>query len=325
MARAHELLLPPALEPGDAIGIAAPAGAVNREEFERGVARLRELEFEPVYDESIFARDLYFAGSVQRRVDEFHELLRSPQVKAIVFARGGYGSNYLLPQLDLDLIARHPKILCGYSDLSTLLLYLHDRIGLVGFHGAMVAKDFAKLDGIHLDSFFAATSGRSAWNITRSDSPQLAPLREGEAEAKLYGGCLSLMVASLGTPYEIHTQDTILFLEDVGEYPYRIDRMLMQLKFACKLDKVRGIVFGEMAGCSPHAGAEYSLNDVIVRVLADVHVPIAIGLRSGHVAEQNITLPIGVRARLSVRNEVRLDLLESATVSRPQTSKAGQR
>jgi muramoyltetrapeptide carboxypeptidase len=307
------ILRPPVLHSGDTVGIVAPAGPVKREDFDAGVARLRSLGFNPIYSEGIFDRDLYFAGGVRRRVDELHEMFRAPDVKAIICARGGYGTNHLLPHLNLDLIARNPKILCGYSDVTTLSTYFNRMTGLVGFHGPMVSKDFNRLDGVHFVSFSSATTGQQRWSITNSDCPALEPMSQGVGEGTLLGGCLSLLVASLGTPYEIHTQDIILFLEDFGEWPYRVDRMLMHLKYAGKLERVRGIVFGEMLGCAPEAGAGYTLQQVIARTLGDLKIPIAFGLRSGHVSAGNITLPIGVHARLSVSAQVTLDILEAAT------------
>lgn len=323
-AERQSVVCPGVLHKGDTVGIVAPAGPVNREQFETGITRLRELGFNPVFSKSIFNRELYFAGGVRRRVEELHEMFREPEVKAIICARGGYGSNHLLPHLNLGLIARNPKILCGYSDLTTLLTHFHDTTGLVGFHGPMLTKDFSRPDGVDFASFSSASMGQQQWRVTSSDSPGLEPIAKGTAEGKLYGGCLSLLVATLGTPYEIQTVDTILFLEDLGEWPYRIDRMLMHLKYAGKLEKVRGIVFGEMVECAAPAGSDYTLQEVIGRTLDGLNIPVAFGLRSGHVSSGNITLPIGVRARLSVAETVALDILEPATVSRAESRKVGQ-
>ena len=320
----NNLLRPAALNQGDTVGIIAPAGPVNREKSEAGIVRLRGLGFNPVYSDTIFDRDLYFAGGVRRRLNELHEMFRRADVKAIICARGGYGSNYLLPHLDCQLIATSRKILCGYSDVTTLLTYLHDKLGLVSLHGPMVSKDFADAGGVHFDSFLSASGGQESWRIGTSDSPGLRPIRNGTAEGKLYGGCLSLLVASIGTPYEIQTDDTILFLEDLGEWPYRIDRMLMHMKYAGKLDKVRGIIFGEMVDCDPSPDSGYTLQEAISHVLADVKVPVGFGLRSGHFSGGNITLPIGVRARLTVREAVTLEILEAATVPNAETSRVGR-
>ena len=303
---------PPVLRPGDKVGIIAPASNIKRELLELGCAGLRRLGYGPVYSESIMDRDLYFAGSVERRVREIEDMFARDDVRAVICARGGYGSNYLLRQLDVTKIAAHPKIFAGYSDNTSLLTYLADAGGLVTFHGPMVTKDFASADGVDLPSWTAAVTGASQWEIGQGSGARV--LVEGVAEGVLYGGCLSILVASLGTPYEIRTEDTILFLEDVAAKPYQIDRMLMQLKLAGKFASVRGIVFGEMLECRQSPDQDYTLEEVVTRVVGDLNVPVAFGLRSGHVSRANITLPLGVRARLEVVGEVNLRIFEAATV-----------
>ncbi|MGH9642764.1 MAG: S66 peptidase family protein, partial [Terriglobales bacterium] len=218
---------PPALRRGDKIGIVAPASNIKRELLDAGCDGLRALGYEPFYFDSILDRDLYFAGSVERRARELEEMFLRDDIRAIVCARGGYGANYLLPALDIQKIAAHPKIFVGYSDLTTLLTRFADHANLVTFHGPMVTKDFAVAGGIDLDSWQDAVSGVAKWEIG-TDSGARA-LTQGEAEGILYGGCLSLLVAALGTPYDIQTDGTILFIEDVAAKPYQIDRMLMQL------------------------------------------------------------------------------------------------
>jgi muramoyltetrapeptide carboxypeptidase len=304
---------PPALQPGDTVGIIAPASNLKRELLDAGCQALRALGYQPFCFDSILDQDLYFAGSAKRRAHELEEMFLRPEVRAIVCARGGYGANYLLDAIDLQKIKSHPKIFVGYSDITTLLTYFTDAAGLITFHGPMVAKDFAHPDGVELASWKAALGGSSEWAF---DLAGVKPLVEGAAQGILYGGCLSLLVASLGTPYEIQTAGTILFIEDVAARPYQIDRMLMQLKLAGKLNGVRGIMFGEMLDCVQHQNQSYTLEDVVLRVVGDLHMPIAYGLRSGHVSRSNITLPIGVRAALDIKHgEVSLRILESATVT----------
>jgi muramoyltetrapeptide carboxypeptidase len=305
---------PPALQPGDTVGIIAPASNIKPELLVAGCQALRDLGYKPFYFDAILDQDMYFAGSVKRRVQELEDMFLRDDVRAIVCARGGYGTNYLLSAIDLQKIKSHPKIFVGYSDVTTLLTYFADAAGLVTFHGPMVAKDFAQADGVDLASWKAALGGSSEWAI---DLAGVKPLVEGSAEGILYGGCLSMLVASLGTPYEIETAGTVLFIEDVATRPYQIDRMLMQLKLAGKLKGVRGIVFGEMLDCVQHQKQNYTLEEVVLRVLGDLRVPIVYGLRSGHVSCGNITLPVGVRAGLSVSSgEVRLRILEPATTTR---------
>lgn len=296
---------PPALRKGDTVGIIAPAGPVDPDALEAGCATLLRMGYRPFYLPSILDRDLYFAGTVERRLDELHEMFRRREIRAILCARGGYGCNYLLPRLDLELVRRNPKIFVGCSDVTTLLSYLCDATGLVTFHGPMAAGDFGRPDGVDEDAWFASVaSGEEYERIF--DATEVEPLARGTAEGVLYGGCLSLLCASLGTPYEIRTRDTILFLEDLNEPPYRIDRMLMHLKLAGKLKGVKGIIFGEMRGCEQRGAEDFTLQQVVMRVLGKLRVPIAFGLKSGHVSSRNFTLPIGVRATLEVSESVTL-------------------
>jgi muramoyltetrapeptide carboxypeptidase len=302
---------PPALRPGDTVGIVAPASNVKRADLEAGCEALQRAGYRTLYFDSIFEKDIYFAGSVIRRARELEDMFERDDVRAIICARGGYGANYLLRELDLETIKAHPKIFVGYSDITTLLTYFHDVAGLITFHGPMTAKDWAHENGVDLPSWHAAVSGAIPWDVALGAGA--SGLVEGHAEGILYGGCLSILVASLGTPYEIRTANKILFLEDLAAKPFQIDRMLMQLKLGGHLDGVRGIVFGEMLDCLQTANQDYTLQDVVTRVIGDLGVPVAFGVKSGHVTSGNITLPFGVRAKLVVSpGMVALKILESA-------------
>jgi muramoyltetrapeptide carboxypeptidase len=310
ITRPAKIIKPGALRRGDKIGLVAPASSFNHERFMVGCDRLRQMGYEPVYSQNIFERDIYFAGSQERRIHEFHEFWRRDDIAALICVRGGYGSNYLLEKIDYAMVAEHPKILLGCSDITSLLTAIHDRTGLIGFHGPMMAKDIA--DGTFDEaSWNNALTGIAEWDVPAHGVEALHP---GTARGKLYGGCLSMLVASLGTPYEIQPDGCILFIEDIGEKPFRVDRMLMQLRIADKLEKVRGFVFGEMLDCLPPKGEIYTLQQVILRVLASYDVPIVYGFKSGHVTSGNITLPIGVQAELSVEGATAsLRILEAAT------------
>lgn len=303
---------PRALCPGDRVGIVAPASNIKREMLEAGCDGLRRAGYEPFYFESILDRDLYFAGSAERRARELEDMFARDDIRAIVCARGGYGSNYLLPALELQRFAAHPKIVVGYSDLTSLLTTFADSANFVSFHGPMAAKDFAVADGVDFPSWQDALAGAAEWEIGEGSGAK--PLVEGAADGILYGGCLSILVAALGTPYDIRTGGTILFVEDVAAKPYQVDRMLMQLKLAGKLRDVRGIIFGEMLDCLQSSNQDYSLEEVVLRIVGDMGIPVTYGLRSGHVSRANITLPIGVKARLEVGGDVKLKILESATI-----------
>ena len=259
------LLKPPPLLPGDKVGVIAPASNVDRQAFNAGCETLRRMGYTPIFQENIFDRDLYFAGTTARRARELEDMFERDDIRAILCARGGYGCNYLLPEIDPDKVWRHPKIFAGYSDITSLLTWFCDVANLVTFHAPMVAKDFAAEGGVDQASWNAATGGQPMWELASHAEYGLSPMVEGRADGVLYGGCLSILVASLGTPYEIRTEGKVLFLEDANERPYKIDRLLMQLRLAGKLKNIRGIVFGEMLECAAPE-ASYTLQEVVKRV-----------------------------------------------------------
>jgi muramoyltetrapeptide carboxypeptidase len=227
----------------------------------------------------------------------------------------------------MEKLLANPKPFIGYSDNTCLLTTLTDH-GLVTFHGPMVTKDFAIEDGVELEAWTRVLGTASEYEQTfRADEDEVAPLAAGAAQGTLYGGCLSLLVASLGTAHEIRSEGTILFLEDLNEKPYRVDRMLRQLMLAGKFDGVRGVIFGEMLDCAQPGGQDYTLQEVIVRVLGDLKIPIAFGLPSGHVRRANRVLPFGVEATLEVGESVtlRTDAAVSQGTGAPRSLKEPSR
>lgn len=305
-----ESIKPPALRPGDTIAIVAPASNLKPDDLEAGCAALHRIGYRTVYLDSILDRDLYFAGSLHRRVHELIDMFQRNDVQAILCARGGYGANYLLDKIDPGIMQAHPKIFVGYSDITCLLTRFTDA-GLITFHGPMAAKDWAHDGGVNFESWQSALSQTAPWDVPMNSAA--TALVEGDAEGVLYGGCLSILVASLGTPYEIQTAGKILFVEDIAAKPYQIDRMLMQLKIAGHLKSIRGLIFGQMLDCFQNPTQDYTLPQVITRIVGDLGVPVAFGVNSGHVTTGNLTLPFGVSAKFSVRHgEVSLRILESA-------------
>ncbi len=291
---------PAPLRRGDVVGVIAPAAAVDETFVRAGVQVLEAAGFRVRLGTAVLKKAGYLAGTDRERVADIHDMFRDPEVTAIIAARGGYGSGRLLSQLDLSLIRHHPKIVVGHSDITFLLNDFVQRAELVTFHGPMVnglpqrpaATDFlCRLLG----------NGRQGWS-------EAAPvvIRPGTAEGLLVGGCLSIVVAMLGTPYAIETRGRLLFLEDVNEKPFRIDRMLMQLRYAGVFDDVAGVIFGEMDGCVAPGNPPVSVREVIDAAFASAPYPVAFGLPSGHGAG-TLTLPLGVRARLA---DERLTLLE---------------
>lgn len=308
-----DLLKPHAVSPDAAVAVVSPASTPKPERVERGLEALRALGFAPQTAEHVLTRGpLYFAGTPEMRLSDLHHAFADDRLRAIFTTRGGYGSNYLLDGLDLDLIAESAKPFMGYSDLTAVHLWLLDQLQLPAFHGPMLSADFARPDGVHLASLQAAFAGEP-YSVGGAEG--LRTLHPGRARGTLYGGCLSILVALIGTPFEPQTEGKLLFVEDVSARPYQVDRMLWQLRQAGKLEGVSGIVFGEMLDCvSPGAPPEL-LDEVILRAFEDFTGPIAIGLRSGHVSRANVTLTIGVEAELRATEECQLNLLEPAVSS----------
>ena len=301
---------PRALRPGDRIGVCAPAGAVDLERLDRGVASLRALGFEVVLGEAVRSRARFTAGRIEDRVQDLQALWADDSVAGIVCARGGAGAGWVARRLDGAAMAARPKVFMGYSDI-TFLHSLLNAHGLVTFHGPMVATDIA--EGRYDEaSLRAALLGEGKPYATGAD--EILPLRAGSAEGTLQGGCISILAAGAGTPYALPPDPAgaILFLEDVDEKPFRLDRALFQLRASGAFATARGIVFGDMQGCNPPHGADYTLVDVILDALDGLDVPIAIGLSSGHTRNPNVTLPFGVRARLTCGDEARLEVLEAS-------------
>jgi muramoyltetrapeptide carboxypeptidase len=302
-------LRPRALRPGDTVGVCAPSGPVNPDRLARGVSALEEMGYRVRVGESVRKRRRFTAGTPEDRLADLHALWADDAVAAIVCARGGAGAVQIIDRLDLDLVRAHPKIFVGYSDLTLVHLAL-GRLGQVSVHGPMAAIELAE-GTFDRASFAAATAGGPRY---RSDPEDLEAIVPGVAEGALRGGCLSLLANAVGTPWALEPdEDTILFLEDVDEAPYRIDRMLWQLRSAGTLARVRGVVFGDMRGCTPPLEADFALEDVIREVLAPLGMPVALGLSSGHTNNTFVSLPFGVEARLDcAADAVRLEVTGDA-------------
>ena len=285
---------PPALKKGDLIGVVAPAGVVKTEDLGNGVRRLEELGFRVALGRSLYQSARYLAGRDEERAADLAEMFANPEVKAVVAARGGYGTSRIIPLLDAKALARSPKIFVGSSDLTLLLHFLRSACRLVTFHGPMVSPNFGKYSSPTTNGEFVRILGATT-PPGPIDVTGVKVLKGGSGEGVLTGGCLSLVCQTIGTPYEIRTEDAILFLEDINEPPYRIDRMLTYLKQVGKFDGVRAVVFGLMPDCHPSPQELYTLEDVIRDVLADLPCPILYDFPSGH-GGTNVTLPFGVRA-----------------------------
>lgn len=307
------LLKPRAVTAGDAVAVLSPASTPQLERVEQGMQALRALGFEPRLSEHALARGpLYFAGAESQRVADLTRAFSDDRIRALFCTRGGYGSNTLLGSLDLDRIAEGAKPLLASSDLTAVQTWLLDEIHLPAFYGPMLSADFSRPGGVHEASLRAAFEGRP---YAVGETEGMRVLNPGRARGVLYGGCLSILVALLGTPYEPRTEGKLLFLEDVAAKPYQVDRMLWQLRAAGKFEGVRGIVFGEMLDCTSPGAPASLLEDAIARALEDFAGPVAFGLRCGHVSREHVTLTLGVEAELEAGPSTRLNLLEAAVNS----------
>ena len=304
-----EPVRPAALRPGDTIGIIAPASPLaDRSHFDRGISALREMGFHAQYDDRIFESTRYLAGDDASRAQELMRQFEDPTVKAVVPLRGGYGCARLLGYLDKDRLRQHCKVFMGFSDLTTLHLYLYKSFRWITFHGPMISSPFWAQSSEplrqHLLSLWCDPGYRPRFSLPGTQS-----WHGGCADGILVGGCLSLITTSLGTPFEISCRNKILFLEDSGEAPYRVDRMLTHLRLAGKFHGIKGIILGNFAqeeSASDPEGMEQTLRSNLV----NLDVPLVSRFPAGH-ATENWPLPLGLRVRLDA-DDASLTVLESA-------------
>ncbi len=276
------------------------------------MAELKRLGFVPVYDETVFAREAgYLAGTPELRAGAFLRFWRDPGIRALIATRGGYGSVQLLPLLDRTTMTAAPKLFIGYSDNTSILSWLTCQCGLTALHGPMLDRRLSRgAAGYDESSFMALAQGGAGLTLAPDG---LLVFQDGEAAGPLLGGTLTQLAASLGTPYAFDPpQGSILFIEDVNERPYRIDRMLTQLQLSGVLARASGIVFGEMRSCDEEGG-KVTARDVIHRFMRRFPGPVVYGFPSGHTAGPCWTLPLGVQVRLTTRSHPSL-LVEEAPV-----------
>jgi muramoyltetrapeptide carboxypeptidase len=301
---------PKPLKPGDTIEIVAPAGPVSApDDLMCGVANLERMGFHVRFSDRIFHCERYFAGPDLERAEELMRAIEDPDVQAVLSLRGGYGCSRLVPLLDPCRIRRHCKIFMGFSDLTTLHLYLRRRCGWVSFHGPMATSAALRMPKADQESHLYRLFTDPAY-LPSFSFPELQTWCPGAAEGELIGGCLSLLAASIGTPYEPVIDGKILFLEDLGEPPYRIDRMLTQLIQAHKLDQVAGVLLGDFIDCDPDQGA--AAEETLKEILERLEVPVLAHFPAGH-GSDNWALPLGIPVRMDADSR-RIDFLRPAVV-----------
>jgi len=305
------MLKPRALHSGDRLAVVAPASGFDRDEFARGVEEIGHLGFEAVYDESVFDRLTYVAGPVARRAAAIRQAWRDPTIAGVLCARGGYGSGQLLPLLDVAEVQHARKPFVGYSDLTAILNFLTLCCGLAAFHGPTVADRLSRGTTAYDRSTLLASLCRPE-PLGELAPAGLETIRMGEAEGPLFGGTATQVLASLGTPYAFSPPPGyVLFFEDVGERPYRLDRMLTQLRQGGFLERAAAIVIGELPKCDEPSG-EVTARAVMVDGLADFPGPVLMGFPSGHTTGPALTIPFGVSCRVIANGRPRLVFEEAA-------------
>jgi muramoyltetrapeptide carboxypeptidase len=305
---------PKALAAGSRLGVFAPASPAESVEMISGLAELKRHGFQIVANQDTKAEG-YFAGPALDRANGFLNTLNSGEVDGLVALRGGYGSNYLL-EFELEKSLANLKCVIGFSDLTTLQIYLWQKCNWITFYGPMVAAGLnagsGARKGYDESSFLQAVGRReSGWKLRLRGEAVLA----GKSVGKVLGGCLTLLEATIGTPWELDTNDSILVLEDRAMKPYQVDRVLMHLKQAGKFEAVRGIVLGDFPESDPSAAGAPTIREVCARILRPLGVPIVFGAPIGHTVRPMLTIPLGIRARLDADGEGTLEFLESAVVA----------
>lgn len=306
------MIKPKGLKIGDTLGVVAPASPTTKEKVQLAQEKLTEMGFKVIMGESCYSNYGYLAGSDELRAEDLNSMFENKEVDGIICLRGGYGTPRILDLLDYDLIKNNPKVFIGYSDITALHIAFNQLSNLVTFHGPMVASDII--------GQFSEFSKKSLYNAILEDEfepylkdplDKVITINGGVAEGPIIGGNLSLITSTIGTPYEIDTREKILFIEEIGEEPYKIDRMLTQLKLSKKLEDSIGIILGDFNNCVPES-SEYddslTLEQVIDSIIKPLGKPTIYNFKAGH-CEPVVTIPFGVRARMNADNK-ELTLLE---------------
>lgn len=322
----RRIIKPKRLKEGDRIGIIAPASFITEEDFEKIKTNLESIGLFAVPSKNLFKKIGYLAGDDKERVEDLHEMFSRKDIAGIFCARGGYGTPRILRMIDYDLIRKNPKVIVGYSDITALLIAIFVKTGLITFHGAVgistfndFTKNYIKRVLFEPENYLELISepeiSNELENTTSSTGNGILKISSGKVEGRLIGGNLSLLVSLLGTDFDFNPENKIIFLEEVGEEPYRIDRMLTQLINAKKLEKCKAVVMGVFSNCevkkeNPSFQDSFTLREVLFDRLGSLGIPVIYGLSFGHIRNK-FTLPIGTRAMIDVDNE-KFALIESA-------------
>lgn len=319
LTQLKEKIKPPRLKIGDTIGLIAPGSYISQEELKESISNLEKLGFKVIYRERILSKTGYFAGSDESRAEEVNSMFEDKKVNGIICARGGYGCARILPMLDFSIIKKNPKVLVGYSDITALLNGIYASTGLITFHGIVGISSFNDFSVNYFNDVLVKPKEKLVLISEKGDEQKnnegLTTIASGKAVGELAGGNLSVLNSLIGTRYDFDGEGKIIFLEEIGEEPYRIDRMLTQLIQSGKFDKAAGIAMGVFKNCGPKEeepafSSSYSLMEVLFDRLSNLKIPVIYGMSFGHI-ENKFTLPVGIKAELDTINQT-LTLLESS-------------
>ncbi len=301
------LMIPRMLEKGDRVGVISPSGPVHESELEQGLDMLKSSGYEVVLGSGVYLRHGYMAGEDGLRLADFHDMFADPEIKAVFCSRGGYGAMRLLRNIDYELVRNNPKLFIGYSDITALHMALHLRTGLVSFHGPVV-RGFHENKGANFKKMIEVVSNPQPQPLSLKMGSVLAA---GKAKGPLMGGNLSVICSLLGTPYLPSFKGSVFFMEDRGEQPYRVDRMLTQLLMSGKIDDISCLLLGEFREC----GEDEAIADLMKERLAGLGIPVIKGLPVGHGAN-NLALPIGVNVEID-SSSMALSFIQKPVSNRP--------
>jgi len=298
-------MIAPHLNPGDTIGIIAPAGPITEAQLKAAEGKIEHAGFVPLSSKSILERNGYLAGSDEDRAAQINGMFANPDVKAIICARGGYGTTRILDLLDYDLIAKNPKIIGGYSDITALLTAIWKKTKLVTFHSSMLVPEDTEYTRTSMWNIFS--NGKKGTKILcEPNTADGIVMHDGNARGTLVGGNLTLLDSMLGTEYDYSLQNKILFIEEINEPPYKVDRMLTHIRNSKNIKGLKGIIFGKMQGCEAQGENSLTLDQVLSDFISGLDIPVVKDFSFGHV-KSRCTLPIGAKVSLRTKNmEIRL-------------------
>ncbi len=291
----------PLLKKGDTIGLITPAGFITEEKLQKTIENLASFGLKSVYFDSVLEKNGYLAGNDQSRLNELHTMYENTEVDAIICVRGGYGTTRILDRINYDIIKKNPKPLIGYSDITALINAVYKKTGIPGFHGIIGAGDFTEYTSENFEKIFLSDSEIINYEIFKDHKKDAFVIHSGEMSGTLAGGNLALVISAIGTSFEISWKNKIVFLEDIGEAPYKIDRMLTQLISGGKFKNVKGIILGQFKGCEPEEDDKensFFLKEVIIDRIKPLEIPAVYGFSFGHIKNQ-LVFPVGIKAKFN--------------------------